>query len=57
MHGAATESLQKSSEGLGNGPFVKMFDCPLRLPVEVPKREIFDGGFFASKEPIWSPDS
>jgi hypothetical protein len=25
--------------------------------LKVPKHEIFDGGFFASKEPIWSPDS
>jgi hypothetical protein len=24
---------------------------------KVPKHEIFDRGFFASKEPIWSPDS
>jgi hypothetical protein len=25
--------------------------------LKVPKHEIFDGGFFASKEPIWSPDT
>jgi hypothetical protein len=25
--------------------------------LKVPKHEIFNGGFFASKEPIWSPDS
>jgi hypothetical protein len=25
--------------------------------LKVPKHEIFDGGFFASKEPICSPDS
>ncbi len=25
--------------------------------LKVPKHEIFDGGFFASKELIWSPDS
>jgi hypothetical protein len=25
--------------------------------LKVPKHEIFDGVFFASKEPIWSPDS
>jgi hypothetical protein len=25
--------------------------------LKVPKHEIFYGGFFASKEPIWSPDS
>jgi hypothetical protein len=25
--------------------------------LKVPKHEIFDVGFFASKEPIWSPDS
>jgi hypothetical protein len=27
------------------------------VPLKVPKHEIFDGGFFASKEPIWSPNS
>jgi hypothetical protein len=27
------------------------------LYLKVPKHEIFDGEFFASKEPIWSPDS
>jgi hypothetical protein len=25
--------------------------------LKVPEHEIFDGGFFAAKEPIWSPDS
>jgi hypothetical protein len=25
--------------------------------LKVPKHEIFDGGFFASKELTWSPDS
>ncbi len=25
------------------------------LPLQVPKHEIFDFDFFASKEPIWSP--
>jgi hypothetical protein len=29
----------------------------LLLSLKVPKHEIFNGGFFASKEPIWSPDS
>jgi hypothetical protein len=27
------------------------------VPLKVPKREIFYGGLFALKEPIWSPDS
>jgi hypothetical protein len=27
-----------------------------RNNLKVPKHEIFGGGFFASKEPIWSPD-
>ncbi len=31
--------------------------CVRAVDLKVPKHEIFDGGFFASKEPIWSPDS
>jgi hypothetical protein len=27
------------------------------VTLKVPKHEIFDDGFFASKELIWSPDS
>jgi hypothetical protein len=27
------------------------------IPLKVPKHEIFDSVFFASKEPIWSPDT
>ncbi len=30
--------------------------CP-KVRLKVPKHEIFYGGFFAAKEPIWSPDS
>jgi hypothetical protein len=34
------------------------FDAKKTPPkIKVPKHEIFDGGFFASKEPTWSPDS
>ncbi len=28
-----------------------------RMSLKVPKHEIFDSVFFASKEPIWSPDT
>jgi hypothetical protein len=36
---------------------VQTIKSPAGVPLKVPKHEIFDGGFFASKEPIWSPDS
>jgi hypothetical protein len=48
---------------LAHVPVVSLTHLPLSslafLPVvlKVPKHEIFDGVFFASKEPIWSRDS